>query len=83
MSQRFVFLDGLRDIAAIFVFVSHSWAMWGFAFTRSYLAVDLFFVMSGFVIAQAYDDKLLSGALNAFQFVRIRIIPDVWAFGLP
>ena len=45
----------------------------GFSFTESYLAVDLFFVLSGFVIAEAYNNKLTHG-LSTFEFMRIRFI---------
>ena len=43
------------------------------SFTESYLAVDLFFVLSGFVIAEAYN-KRLTGGLSAIEFMRIRLI---------
>lgn len=38
-----------------------------------YLAVDFFFVLSGFVLAHAYGDKLRDG-LNPLEFMRLRII---------
>lgn len=44
-----------------------------FSFTESYLAVDLFFVLSGFVIAEAYSKRLNEG-LSSLAFMRIRII---------
>ncbi len=39
----------------------------------AYLAVDLFFAMSGFVLANSYDAKLLQG-MNAGAFLRARLI---------
>ncbi len=45
----------------------------GIEFTESYLAVDLFFVLSGFVIAEAYSKRLASG-LSPWQFMLIRLI---------
>lgn len=67
-------LDGLRGIAALCVAAHHLPSMVGGpVFGGSYLAVDLFFLMSGFVISHAYDDKLRSG-LGAGGFMRIRLI---------
>jgi peptidoglycan/LPS O-acetylase OafA/YrhL len=40
---------------------------------HGYLAVDLFFAMSGFVIANAYDRKLSSGELNWQQYFVLRL----------
>lgn len=38
------------------------------------LAVDFFFVLSGFVIGYAYDAQLSTGRMNFFSFFRARII---------
>lgn len=43
-----------------------------FLLERGYLAVDLFFMMSGIVIAHAYDGRLSAG-MTAGQFLRLRI----------
>jgi len=37
-----------------------------------YLGVDLFFMMSGFVIARAYDERFRAG-MSAWEFMRIRL----------
>lgn len=42
--------------------------------SRAYLAVDFFFVLSGFVLAQAYESKLTSGEISAISFLRLRVI---------
>ena len=47
-----------------------SFGLW---FNRSYLAVDYFFVLSGFVVALAYEDKLAAG-LGVLRFTRIRLV---------
>lgn len=55
-------LDGLRGVAALLVIWYHIFE--GFAtspidqcFNHGYLAVDFFFILSGFVIGYAYDDR--------------------------
>lgn len=56
---KFVALDGLRGFAAIFVVALHvcnMLAIW--RRSSAYLAVDLFFILSGFVVAYAYEGKL-------------------------
>ncbi|MBC7752545.1 MAG: acyltransferase [Candidatus Saccharibacteria bacterium] len=77
LKNRFIFLDGIRGIAAIFVVILHSSSFWNFTELRlvhAYLAVDLFFILSGFVIANAYDEKLESGKLSLKLFIYIRLI---------
>ena len=80
-------LTGLRGIAAWFVVIYHmrlsceavlpSWALDIFA--RGYLAVDLFFMLSGFVMWLNYGAKLRAGGLvlaPAFWWKRVaRIWP--------
>jgi peptidoglycan/LPS O-acetylase OafA/YrhL len=72
--NRYAYLDGIRGVAAILILVRHTGNFWHFGFYRSYLAVDLFFILSGFVIAYAYDEKLRSGAISFTQFLKIRLI---------
>src|SRR6266567_7433463 len=72
--NRYAYLDGIRGVAAILVLVRHTGNFWHFGFHRSYLAVDLFFILSGFVIAYAYDEKLRDGKISIAQFVKIRLI---------
>jgi peptidoglycan/LPS O-acetylase OafA/YrhL len=59
--QQFVTLDALRGIAAIGVMVFHAPAGSILSLPGGYLAVDLFFMMSGFVIAQAYALRMAAG----------------------
>lgn len=72
--SRFLLLDGIRGLAAVFVLLRHTLPFWTFGFPRSYLAVDLFFLLSGFVIAQAYDEKLRTRAMSFGDFVKVRLI---------
>jgi peptidoglycan/LPS O-acetylase OafA/YrhL len=73
-SERFLFLDALRGVAAVFVFFRHTSEFFGFDLYRSYLAVDIFFVLSGFVLAAAYDDKLSQKAMSFSRFLTIRLV---------
>jgi peptidoglycan/LPS O-acetylase OafA/YrhL len=73
-SNRYAFLDGIRGLAAMLVLIRHTSTFWEFAFFRSYLAVDLFFILSGFVVASAYERKLKEGALSVQEFFLIRLI---------
>ncbi len=59
---RYEILDGLRGVAALMVVAFHLFETYskGPAFqiiNHGYLAVDFFFVLSGFVIGYAYDDR--------------------------
>lgn len=73
-SQTFHGLDALRGIAAIVVLTRHAPSFFGAGlFQGSGLGVDLFFAMSGFVIAHAYDGRILGG-LSVGTFMRIRLI---------
>lgn len=53
-------LEGLRGAAALLVvfYHAHFWVSWLGLARNGYLAVDLFFVLSGFVISSAYSHKL-------------------------
>ena len=61
--QHFEILDGLRGVAAMMVVVFHMCEAWNGGdharqiVNHGYLAVDFFFLLSGFVIAYAYDDR--------------------------
>ncbi len=75
---RYELLDGLRGVAAIFVILYHFGE--GFAtspvdqmMNHGYLAVDFFFILSGFVIGYAYDDRWQRG-MTADNFMLRRVI---------
>ncbi len=59
---RYEILDGLRGVAAMLVVCYHLLETYYHGGTdqpinHGYLAVDFFFVLSGFVIGYAYDDR--------------------------
>lgn len=66
-------LDGMRGIAAICVAVMHAQVLLGVFPHSGFLAVDFFFVLSGFVISYAYEDRLQHG-LSPGRFTLIRLI---------
>lgn len=77
--HRFILLDGLRGVAAIAVMLFHfgnnrTGLIW---FKHGYLAVDFFFVLSGFVITHAYEQRLRSSmTMRAFVAARaLRLLP--------
>ena len=73
--HKFVTLDAMRGIAAILVVTRHTSSYWmGLNFYHSYLAVDLFFMLSGFVISHAYDKRLVNKTMSAFAFIITRVI---------
>jgi len=56
-------LEGIRGLAAIIVTLHHFGAAWYLRpIEYGYLFVDLFFVLSGFVVTLAYSSRLTSGA---------------------
>lgn len=82
--SHFKILDGLRGVAAIMVISMH--IMESFAggdatkmyINHGYLAVDFFFLLSGFVIAHAYDDRWNNMSIKDFFKRRlIRLHPMI------
>lgn len=77
-SRTFHGLDALRGVAAIAVLLFHSAAAFRAPWLApsGFLAVDLFFVMSGFVIAYSYEEKIPAMGVRRFMTVRlIRFLP--------
>ncbi|MDQ1831440.1 acyltransferase family protein [Massilia scottii] len=70
----FYLLDGIRGVAALVVMVRHTGYFWGsWTIPQSYLAVDLFFVLSGVVVANAYESRL-HGGMSVGRFAMARLI---------
>ncbi|MGL4667997.1 MAG: acyltransferase family protein, partial [Saezia sp.] len=70
-------LDGLRGVAAIMVVCFHIFEAYATShldqmINHGYLAVDFFFILSGFVIGYAYDDRW--GTMKTKDFIKRRII---------
>lgn len=80
---RFIGLDGLRGVCALAIVMEHCERLFrtGVVVCHGWLAVDMFFILSGFVIAGGYDRRLADG-LTARQFAGLRIrrlAPVYWA----
>ncbi|MDR2498466.1 MAG: acyltransferase, partial [Tannerellaceae bacterium] len=76
---HFEILDGLRGIAAIVVLLFHIFETYSIVggatmiVAHGYLAVDFFFVLSGFVIGYAYSDRWIRG-MSVIDFLKRRVI---------
>jgi peptidoglycan/LPS O-acetylase OafA/YrhL len=75
-TRHFMVLDGLRGVAAVSVVSLHVSSALGLTPmpAHGYLAVDFFFMLSGVVMANAYEQKLRYGQLRFWEFVKIRLI---------
>ena len=74
---RYEILDGLRGVAAMIVVAFHLFETYskGPVFqilNHGYLAVDFFFVLSGFVIGYAYDDRW--NKMTTWGFFKRRLV---------
>jgi peptidoglycan/LPS O-acetylase OafA/YrhL len=81
---RLLVLDGLRGVAAFGVINDHvASETLRLLSPGRYLAVDFFWVLSGFVLALAYDERLKRGGAG-MHFMRIRLIRfyPLYALGL-
>ena len=72
-NSRFEVLDGMRGVAAISVMIFHSQYQ-NYPFLKNgFLAVDLFFILSGFVLAHSYGARLQNN-MGFFEYILKRII---------
>lgn len=67
-------LNSLRGLAALMVAAFHAPMLFGVKawLPHAYLAVDLFFVLSGFVMAHAYGGRI-AGGLSFPRFAQLRL----------
>ena len=78
---HYLILDGLRGAAALMVLWYHVFEGFAFAggtaietFNHGHLGVDFFFMLSGFVISYAYDDRWKTTSLTIGSFFKRRLI---------
>ncbi len=76
--KHYEILDGLRGVAAILVVAFHIFeahaggSRFRQIINHGYLAVDFFFLLSGFVVAYAYDDRWAK--MTQWEFYKRRLI---------
>lgn len=71
---RLASLDGLRGLAALAVVLFHVCIPLGLiAAPNGYLAVDFFFLLSGYVLAHVYEARLRAGRIGPWAFMRRRL----------
>lgn len=76
--KHLLILDALRGIAAIMVVIMHTFEMFcggnyhKLFINHGYLAVDFFFMLSGYVMAHAYDDRW--DTMTVLNFCKRRLI---------
>ena len=76
---HYAILDGLRGVAALTVVCFHLFEAFATShldqrINHGYLAVDFFFILSGFVIGYAYDDRwktMTTGEFLKRRFIRL------------
>lgn len=83
MHGRLVPLDAMRGVAALIVVAFHFSAhVGGWSPRFGYLAVDLFFVLSGFVIALVYDQRFADGlTIRSFMARRLYRLAPLFLLG--
>lgn len=90
MKPHLLLLDALRGVAALIVLYYHCFECFGYEIAEGsglytqhcdhgYLAVDFFFLLSGFVIAYAYDERKTMGFGTFAKRRLIRLHPMVVA----
>lgn len=77
--SHYTILDGLRGVASLLVVIFHLFEAYADdnpqkqIINHGYLAVDFFFLLSGFVVAYAYDDRWPAG-MTQWAFYRRRLV---------
>lgn len=76
--RHYLALDGLRGVAAFLVVIFHMFEVYANdsvfqqKLNHGYLAVDFFFLLSGFVVAYAYDDRW--DRMSLWDFFKRRLV---------
>lgn len=74
-SARFGALDGIRGLAAVGIVVFH--AHFGAAFDWMWVFVDLFFILSGFLIGRVILRAMRAGGFSLRNFMMRRVL-RIW-----
>jgi peptidoglycan/LPS O-acetylase OafA/YrhL len=71
----FLALEAIRGIGSVLVAIRHMTLFFDpFRSPSSFLAVDIFFILSGFVLATNYEERLKADAVTNREFVLLRLI---------
>ncbi len=71
--RTFLLLEAMRGTAALLVVSRH--VLWFYPrFHMSYLAVDLFYTLSGFVLSYSYEKRLKARDMGKLFFFALRVI---------
>lgn len=84
---HYAILDALRGVAALLVVAfhileAHSTSHLDMMINHSYLAVDFFFLLSGFVIGYAYDDRWQKLTIGVFFKRRLQRLQPMVVLGM-
>lgn len=86
MAQRYEVLDGLRGTAAAAIVAVHFGTVFystpANPLHHAHLAVDFFYMLSGFVVAHAYDDRWGRMTSGGFFAVRLRRLQPLVVLGV-
>jgi len=63
-------IDGLKAIAIILVVLFHAGSSW---FSGGYIGVDIFFVISGFLITSIIFNKMKDNSFSYIKFIEKRL----------
>ena len=63
-------IDGLRAVAVLAVILFHCWPLW---FVSGFVGVDIFFVISGYLITSILLTQLEGGTFSLFDFYSRRV----------
>ncbi len=86
--KHFLILDALRGVAAIMVILFHVFEIYSGGdhikqyINHGYLAVDFFFMLSGYVMAHAYDDRWDRMTIKDFFKRRLIRLHPMIIFGM-
>lgn len=84
---HYAILDGMRGVAALMVVAfhileAHATSHQDQIINHGYLAVDFFFLLSGFVIGYAYDDRWYKMSVGQFFRRRLERLQPMVIFGM-
>ena len=81
--RKYRTLDGLRGVASLIIVIRHiPYFMTNQGMMSTHLCVDLFFILSGFVLASAYEEKFRSGMpILRFAIIRVVRLYPLFLFG--